>query len=171
MSTTAVMATTANLEGSLPLLGKVYALTGGCSGIALGTARLLSKRGATVCMADIDADAIKSVELSFSVLNVPYMIRTVDVSKRSEVEGWIKSIVEKYGRLDGACNAAGIIGSGHGTVPVSKLQDSEWDKIIAVNLTGTMYCLRAQLGSIVDGGSIVNVASIHGIKGRKKIWA
>ncbi|KAB5539396.1 hypothetical protein GE09DRAFT_1138707 [Coniochaeta sp. 2T2.1] len=161
----------ATANESLPLLGKVYALTGGCSGIALGTARLLSKRGATVCMADVDPAAIKTAETHFSALDVPYMISKVDVSKRKEVDDWIASIVERYGRLDGACNAAGIIGRVHGTVPISGMDDGEWDRIIAVNLTGTMYCLRAQLRSIVDGGSIVNLTSIHGLKGFAKYAA
>lgn len=152
----------------MPLKGRVYAIAGGCSGIAFGTAKLLSRRGGTVCLGDVDPAAMKAAEDYFSSRYVPYMINKVDVSNRREVDDWIDSIVRKYGRLYGACNAAGVIGKYHGISTVAELRDDEWDKIIGVNLTGMMYCLRAQLRNIVDGGSIVNVASIHGLKGKQE---
>jgi len=145
--------------------GKVFAITGGASGIGLATAKILSSRGATVCIADVNPDATKSTEEYFASIKAPFMITKVDVSKKPEVESWIDSIVEKFGRLDGAANVAGIIGKNHGVTPVTDIDDDEWHKIIAVNLTGTMYCLRAELRRIVDGGSIVNISSIHGLKG------
>lgn len=150
----------------MSLDGKVFAITGGCSGIGLATAQIISKKGATVCLADIDPQAIGNAEAYFSPLNVPFMISLVDISKKVEVEGWIDAIVAKYGRLDGAANVAGVIGKGHGVTTVTELDDDEWHKIIAVNVTGTMYCMRAELRKIVDGGSIVNVSSIHGTKGK-----
>lgn len=152
---------------SSPLAGKVYAITGGASGIGLATAKLLSGRGATVCIADVDGEAMKSAEAHFSGLpgGVKYDVARVDVSRRAEVDAWIEGIVERHGRLDGAANVAGIIGREHGRTSTTDLRDEEWDRIIAVNLTGTMYCLRAELRNIVDGGSIVNTSSIHGLKG------
>lgn len=154
---------------SQSLDGKVFAITGGASGIGLATAKLLWSRGATVCIADVDPEAMKSAEAHFSGLGgVKYDITRVDVSKRAEVDAWIDGIVERHGRLDGAANVAGVIGRAHGTTPTTDLSDEEWDRIIAVNLTGTMYCLRAELRKIVDGGSIVNTSSIHGLKGKSE---
>lgn len=150
---------------SKPLYGKVFAITGGASGIGLGTAKILSERGATVCIADVDIKAMHSVHDYFGSLDVAYQVVKVDVSKREEVDAWIAGIILEYGRLDGAANVAGVIGKVHGITPVSRMDDLEWDKIIAINLTGTMYCMRAQLRHITNGGSIVNVSSIHGIKG------
>lgn len=154
-----------NKSDRMTMQGKVFAITGGASGIGLATAKTISKRGATVCIADVDPKALEDAEAYFSTQNVPFSITKVDVSKREEVNAWIKSIVEKYGRLDGAANVAGVIGKDHGKASVAELDDDEWHKIISVNLTGLMYCLRAELRNIVDGGSIVNVSSIHGIKG------
>ncbi|KAI0016729.1 short-chain dehydrogenase [Xylariomycetidae sp. FL0641] len=149
----------------MALEGKVFAITGGASGIGLATAQILSRKGATVCIADVDPAAMAAAEEYFQPLGVPFSMTKVDISKKEEVESWIEGIVEKHGRLDGAANSAGIIGKHHGIRPVADLDDDEWHRIIAVNLTGTMYCMRAELRKIVDGGSIVNVASIHGLHG------
>ncbi|XDG01901.1 hypothetical protein ABKA04_001516 [Annulohypoxylon sp. FPYF3050] len=150
------------------LEGKVFAITGGASGIGLATAQILSKRGGIVCVADVDPVAMSKADEYFTNQNASFLITKVDISKRDEVDSWIDSIVQKYGRLDGAANVAGIIGKHHGVREVADLDDDEWHKIIAVNLTGTMYCLRAELRKIADGGSIVNVASIHGLQGFAK---
>lgn len=145
--------------------GKVIALTGGASGIGLATSKLLSSRGATVCIADVDPHAIQVSQSHFNVLEVPFMVTKVDVSKRTEVESWLDSIVEKYGQLDGAANCAGIIGKNHGITTLVDTEDEEWEKIISVNLTGMFNSLRAELKRIADHGSIVNVSSIQGVMG------
>lgn len=150
---------------ALPLEGKVFAITGGASGIGLATAKSLARKGAIVCIADVDQVALDSAASFFTSQKRSFKSSVLDVSKRSDVESWIGSIVSEFGRLDGAANVAGIIGKGHGRNAVTDLDDGEWDRIIAVNLTGMMYCLRAELNRVIDGGSIVNVASIHGTKG------
>ncbi|KAK7954467.1 hypothetical protein PG988_015161 [Apiospora saccharicola] len=149
----------------MSLEGMVFALIGAARGIGLATAQILSQKGATVCVADVNPEQLKKTEEYFSALNVPFSVTKVDVTKRDEVDSWINGIVGKYGKLDGAANCAGIIGKHHGLRAVAELEDSEWHQIMAVNLTGMMYCLRAELQRVVDGGSIVNVSSIQGIQG------
>ncbi|TRX92939.1 hypothetical protein FHL15_006077 [Xylaria flabelliformis] len=118
----------------MALAGKVLAVTGGASGIGFATAQILSQRGATVCIADVDPDAMKRAEEYFQPLNVPFSITKVDISRREEVESWINGIVEQFGKLDGAANVAGIVGKHHGLREVKDLDDGEWDRIIAVML-------------------------------------
>ncbi|TVY68651.1 3-oxoacyl-[acyl-carrier-protein] reductase FabG [Lachnellula suecica] len=149
----------------MSLQGKVIAITGGASGIGLATANLVSSRGGTVCIADIDPNAIAAAESHFTTLKVPFLVTKVNVAKRSEVDAWIDSIIAKFGKLDGAVNSAGVIGKFHGITPITELEDEEWDRIISVNLTGLMYSLRAELRKISEGGSIVNISSIQGVMG------
>ncbi|KAM0329413.1 hypothetical protein ACHAQA_004720 [Verticillium albo-atrum] len=151
----------------MSLAGKVYAVTGGASGIGLATAKKIAERGGTVCLADVDATALQAAESFFAARTpaTPFAVASVDVSKRDEVEAWIGGIVAQFGRLDGAANIAGVIGKDHGIKAVADLDDAEWNKIIGVNLTGLMYCLRAELNVVADGGSIVNMASIHSTTG------
>jgi len=151
------------IEG--PLQGKVIAITGGASGIGLATAKLLASRGAIVCIADINPAALSIAKEYFVSNCLPHTIHTLNVIERVQVDEWINDIVKEHGALHGAVNAAGTIGSLHGVSPLTDLADEEWDKIISVNLTGAMYCLRAELRKVSDGGSIVNVASIQGVMG------
>ncbi|KAL7818542.1 NAD(P)-binding protein [Trichoderma gracile] len=145
--------------------GKVYAITGGASGIGLATVKLLAEQGAIVCFSDVNVTALAETEAYLKEKGAKFTASKVDVSKRAEVDAWIEGIVKEFGQLDGAANIAGIIGKHHSIHSVGELEDDEWDKIIAVNLTGCMYCMRAELRNIKDGGSIVNMASIQGITG------
>lgn len=147
--------------------GKVIAITGGASGIGLATAKIVSERGGIVCIADRDPVALKLAEEFFKAngKDRKYQITDVDVSSKQAVESWISGIVKQFGRLDGVANIAGVIGRNHSKGSIADLEDDEWDRIIATNLTGSMYCMRAELNNIVDGGSIVNMASIHSHRG------
>lgn len=150
----------------MSLSGKVYAITGGARGIGLSTATILADRGATVCVADVNPASLKEAETVLGTKGGKYSVTKVDVSKRDEVEAWIEGIVAQFGRLDGAANIAGVIGRHHAVHAVSELEDEDWDKIIGVNLTGCMYCMRAEIKHIQDGGSIVNMTSINGVTGK-----
>ncbi|PSN73779.1 short chain dehydrogenase/ reductase [Corynespora cassiicola Philippines] len=151
----------------MPLSRRVFAVTGGASGIGLATAKLISERGGAVCIADVNTAALEEVEayLNSKVPKVPFSVTQVDVSDKNQVESWFDGIKSQFGRLDGAANIAGIIGKSHGLQPLSELEDDEWFKILNINLTGMMYCLRAELNHIGNGGSIVNMASIHATTG------
>lgn len=142
---------------------KVIAITGGASGIGLATAKLVAERGGIACIADVDDAGLEDAKAYFESKGATYTTTRLDVRNRKDVDDWIAGIVEKFGRLDGAANIAGVIAPHRLSGPVGDILDEEWDRIIGINLTGCMYCLRAQLRHIVDGGSIVNMGSIHSI--------
>jgi NAD(P)-dependent dehydrogenase (short-subunit alcohol dehydrogenase family) len=149
----------------MSMQGKIIAVTGGASGIGLATAKLLSSRGAVVCLADYDPEALFVASSYFRKLRAPFHVDQLDVTKRVAVDEWVEDIVGRHGKLDGAVNCAGVIGQKHGITKLTELEDEEWDRIIGVNLTGLMYSLRAELRKISDGGSIVNISSIQGVMG------
>jgi NAD(P)-dependent dehydrogenase (short-subunit alcohol dehydrogenase family) len=146
--------------------GKVIAITGAASGIGLATARYLAQRGASLSLTDIQhktlEDAAESIRKAFQV-NV---LTTVgDISKNEDVEKWISSTILEFGRLDGAANVAGVFVESTANGGITRMMDDVWNFVLGVNLTGMMYCLRAEFKVISPGGSIVNASSVAGLLG------
>lgn len=148
--------------------GKVFAITGGASGIGLATAQILHARGACVGIGDIDPAALETARKTFQQASDRVLFTPLDVSKRSSVDSWIAAIVERFGKLDGAANSAGVIGKHHGTRKLEDIEDEQWDLIMGVNLTGMFYCMRAELAAIKGPGSVVCVSSVQGTIGFAK---
>jgi NAD(P)-dependent dehydrogenase (short-subunit alcohol dehydrogenase family) len=119
-------------------------------------AQLLSKRGALVSLADVNekglAETIQSLENSSSHLST-----VVDVRKSASVDSWISKTIEKFGKLDGAANWAGVIRIN----PVVEVTDEDWNFVMDVNSTGVFNCIRAQLRVMKDGASIVSNPCQH----------
>uniref|UniRef100_UPI003F9E1399 SDR family NAD(P)-dependent oxidoreductase n=1 Tax=Mycobacterium sp. TaxID=1785 RepID=UPI003F9E1399 len=131
-------------------------VTGAASGIGLATARRLLAEGGTVVGADLADPPDLGPEFRF----VP-----ADVTDETAIAAVIAAVPD---RLDGVFHAAGVAGGG----PVHLLGRGEWDRVIAINLTGTFLVAKAALARMieqprVDGerGSIVTVASIEGLEG------
>ncbi|KAK3065125.1 Short-chain dehydrogenase/reductase aba4 [Coniosporium uncinatum] len=150
--------------------GKVIALTGAASGIALTTAHILASRGATLSLGDIQEGPLNEAASAIRLKHgVDVSTCVLDVRKTERVDAWIAQTLEKYGKLDGAANLAGVLPRSLVTKGLVEQDDSEWDFVIGVNLTGLMHCLRAQMRVISDNGSIVNAASIAGVQGRPRL--
>lgn len=90
----------------------------------------------------------------------------VDISQRERVEHMISVAVDTFGRLDCAVNSAGI--AGLVSLPTHEYPDDTWHLILAINLTGTWYCMKSQLTHMLKqgGGVIVNIASAAGLRGQ-----
>lgn len=109
--------------------------TGASSGIGAALAKLCTSRGATVALADVNQEGLDKV-ISSLPHNEKHMTTIVDVRKYDQVESWVKSIVSKYGRLDGAANLAGVhAGEGplHET-PLDQVRISEFHFFIRWSL-------------------------------------
>ncbi|KAI9925643.1 hypothetical protein ASPWEDRAFT_41764 [Aspergillus wentii DTO 134E9] len=147
--------------------GKVYTITG-LAGMGLAVARLLHSNGARLSLADIDETALTNALAVLGPDTENIMTTPLDIGSSSAVKAWIEATIQKFGRLDGAANMAGTIGKKHGVGALIDQDDEEWDMLIRVNLSGTMYCLREQIRGILatsGTGSIVNATSIQGLKG------
>ncbi|KAF2476711.1 NAD(P)-binding protein [Lindgomyces ingoldianus] len=148
--------------------GKVIAITGGASGIGLETANLLVSRGAKVSLADVREGPLQEAALAIQKMGGEVFTFKLDVRDRKQVDAWVSATVSHFGKLDGAANIAGVTGRSIGVKRADELEDDDWDLVIGVNLTGLMYCQRAELRALREGGAIVNAASVAGLQGRTK---
>lgn len=150
---------------STNLKGKVVVVTGASGGMGYETSKMLAERGAKVSMADVQEKALFEAAEKIRAAGGQVMAQVVDVRDRKQVDDWIKNTAEKFGKIDGAANLAGVLPRNYNTHTIENQDDDDWDWVIAINLTGVMYCMRAELEYMNDGGSIVNASSIAGIVG------
>ncbi|MEE9407328.1 MAG: 3-oxoacyl-ACP reductase family protein [Polaribacter sp.] len=142
---------------------KIVIVTGAGSGIGKATAIHFAKHGATVVVSDINIESAQAVSEEIKKSNGKATANKCNVAKFEEVENLVNSTVKEFGKLDVIVNNAGI-GPNLLRTHESKLKD--WDAVIAVNQTGVYYCMKVALKQFLkqDGGNIVNIASLAGLK-------
>ncbi|WP_432971967.1 SDR family NAD(P)-dependent oxidoreductase [Dactylosporangium sp. CA-233914] len=145
----------------LDFADRVALVTGAGSGIGEACASLLSSRGAGVLVADVDLESATRVAKAIGDSARPHQ---VDVTDPRACEAMVAAAVEAFGRLDVAVNNAGI--SGPRALTVDYPLDG-WASVIAANLSGVFYSMRAEIPAMLGNGrgSIVNMASIMGSVG------
>ena len=144
--------------------GKVAVVTGAGVGIGRATALMFASEGAKVVVADIDAKAgEETVSLIKAAGGEGLFVRT-DVSSEADARAMVDKTMEAFGRLDCACNNAGINGEAGLT---TQCTEENWDRVMAVNLKGVWLCMKYEIPAMLknDGGAIVNVASVAGLVG------
>lgn len=135
-------------------------MTGAASGIARAVANLFAIEGASVMVADNSVSGgLETVE-QIHASGGKASFAELDVSLAAEVNGVVQSTLDQFGGLDILFNGAGILAYG----TVLETAEDVWQKLIAVNLTGTYLCCRSVLPHMIQQGrgAIINVASTTG---------
>jgi 3-oxoacyl-[acyl-carrier protein] reductase len=143
---------------SARLDGRRALVTGATGGLGAAVARAFVSEGARVALLARESPRLDALgaELGDGVAAV-----AADVGSWSEVSGAVSDAAEALGGLDAVVNAAAIDTSWK---PVGELPVEEWDRAIAVNLSGTFYVCRAALPLLGEGGAIVNFTSVAGLR-------
>ena len=144
--------------------GKVALVTGAGSGIGRATALVFAREGAKVVVSDIVVEGGEETVQQIKAAGGEALFVKADVSKAADVGALITQTVETYGRLDCAFNNASIEG---GVKPTIDCTEEEFDRTIAVNLTGVWLCMKYEIQQMLSqgGGAIVNTASVAGLVG------
>lgn len=143
---------------------KIALVTGAGSGIGRATALVFAREGAKVVVSDIVVEGGQETVQQIEAAGGESIFVKADVSQAADVETLIAKAVETYGRLDCAFNNAGIEG---GVKPTIDCTEEEFDRTIAVNLTGVWLCMKYEIQQMLSqgGGTIVNTASAAGLVG------
>jgi NAD(P)-dependent dehydrogenase (short-subunit alcohol dehydrogenase family) len=145
------------------MTGRVALVTGAGMGIGRAIALAFAQEGASVMVVDVNAEAGKGTVEVIEKSGSKALFVRCDVSKGEEVKTMVGTTVKEFGRLDYACNNAGI----HNPLPESltEVDETMWDRIIEVNLKGVMFCMKHEVPSMLkqSSGVIVNIASLAGL--------
>lgn len=144
------------------LEGKTALITGAASGIGAATARLFAREGARLFLTDWNAEAGAALAAELSGQGHEAWFRAADVSSEPEVAALLDEVQKKFGHLDCAFNNAGINSQG---MPIDAFDLAEWNRVLAVNLTGVFLCMKHELRLMKPrgSGSIVNTSSGGGV--------
>lgn len=140
---------------------RIAVVTGGGSGIGSAVAHALAENGWTVVVAGRRKEALEAVVSGGSELSGVLHAIPTDVTDEASVRSLFETTVQRYGRVDLLFNNAGI---GAPSVDIDALELEDWNKVLAVNLTGAFLCLREAFRVMRHqqprGGRIINNGSI-----------
>jgi glucose 1-dehydrogenase len=143
------------------LQGKVAAVTGSATGIGQAIAMTFAKEGAAVTVDYVGNDSVSRNTIStIEAIKGEALAVEADISRPEDVQRLISKTIEAFGRLDIFVNNAGI----EKKFAFVDYPFDEWQKIIAVNLTGPFLCSQAAARQMIrqgNGGRIINISSVH----------
>jgi NAD(P)-dependent dehydrogenase (short-subunit alcohol dehydrogenase family) len=149
---------------AIDLDSRVALVTGAGSGIGAACVHALAAAGAHVVAGDLDVDAAKRIAETVTDAGGSCLAVSVDVVDPVSVEAAVDAAVSAFGALQLAVNNAGVAVP---RVPVHEFPLADWDRVLAVNLTGVFHSMHAELPAILaaGGGAIVNMTSALGLVG------
>ena len=146
------------------LQGRVVAITGGALGIGRATAQMFAQEGAAVALGDTQVREAEGVGKEIVGLGGRAIAVGVDVGDTAQVQGYVDRVVAEFGRLDVMFANAGIAHA----APFLEHAESDWQRVLRVNLTGVFLCGQIAARQMVrqgGGGRIIATASINGFRG------
>jgi NAD(P)-dependent dehydrogenase (short-subunit alcohol dehydrogenase family) len=148
----------------LELAGKVVVVCGGGTGIGRACAVAFAREQARVAILDWNPDALADAERELRDLGAEVVVYQVDVSDSTTVDAAHADVIERFGGIDVGFNNAGIISPAK---PIEDTSEDDWNRVIAVNLTGIFLCMRAQVRHMRPRGQgvIINTASAAALVG------
>ena len=146
----------------MELTDKVALVVGGAGGIGLGIARSLAAEGCRVALADLDESALHAAADSFES-QPAFPSKTCDITDRSQVTELLAWLSAELGSADILLSCAGI---NVGNRMMSDIDPADFDRVMAVNATGTFNCIHAALPAMREkrAGLIVNIVSLAGLR-------
>lgn len=147
------------------LNNKVIIVTGAAGAIGYATAQVLAREGAKLLLVDVAADGLAAREKELAKTGAQVASQRADVSRSADVKAYVDAALQRYGRIDGLFNNAGI--EGH-IAPTWEYDEEEFDRVTRVNTNGVFLGMRHVMPVMLKqgpGGAIVNTASIGSERG------
>ena len=135
--------------------GRVAVVTGAASGIGRAFADVFAAAGAHVLLGDLDEAAARTAAREIAGRGGSALDQRIDVAARADHDALAARALREWGRLDVWANVAGVPSDG----PLAEVSEPELDRLLAINLKGTLFGCQAAVRAMTGGGSIVNVAS------------
>ena len=138
-------------------------VTGGGKGIGRSIALALAHEGADVVVNDIDREAAENTSEEIKALGRESMVILADISQSSEVEEMVKTVLQRFKRIDILINNAGITRDGL----LLRMKENDWDAVMSINLKSVYLCTKAVMRTMMKqrSGRIINLASVVGVMG------
>ncbi len=138
-------------------------VTGGGKGIGRSIALALAHEGADVVVNDIDREAAENTSEEIKALGRESMVVLADISQSSEVEEMVKTVLQRFKRIDILINNAGITRDGL----LLRMKENDWDAVMSINLKSVYLCTKAVMRTMMKqrSGRIINLASVVGVMG------
>jgi NAD(P)-dependent dehydrogenase (short-subunit alcohol dehydrogenase family) len=151
----------------MDLTGRLILVTGASSGIGRATALLLSQLNARLILVARNRDRLEQTHSALEGTN--HQVEPFDLTNLDAIPGWIKDLASRSGPLHGVVHGAGV----YGVIPLRILTAPKLEEILRVNLSAAMLLAKGfrQKGCHADGGSLVLLSSVAGLRGHAGISA
>jgi len=151
------------------LKDRVALVTGAARGIGLAAARAFLEEGARVTLCDIDEAPLQAVVADLLRSSLPVQAVPVDVSDRASIVSAVAATIAAWGQLDVLVSNAAITDD----TSLAAISPEQWRRVLAVNLDGVLFCAQAAVPHLRHSvnGSIINIASIQGLRGQPDAMA